>query len=32
MNMDKMNADKKHFLETVVPEWEKEADAREAKY
>ncbi|MFC5077703.1 Cytochrome c-552 precursor [Vibrio thalassae] len=32
MDMDKMNAEKQHFLETVVPEWDKEAAAREAKY
>jgi nitrite reductase (cytochrome c-552) len=32
MDMDKMNAEKKHFLETVVPEWDKEAAEREANY
>ncbi|WED23297.1 ammonia-forming nitrite reductase cytochrome c552 subunit [Vibrio sp. JC009] len=32
MDMDKMNADKKKFLETLVPEWKKKAEAREANY
>ena len=32
MDMDKMNADKKHFLETVAPQWDKEANTRESKY
>ena len=32
MDMEKMNADKKHFLETVAPEWDKAAAEREATY
>ncbi|MGF1873008.1 ammonia-forming nitrite reductase cytochrome c552 subunit [Photobacterium indicum] len=32
MDMDKMNAEKDEFLKTIVPEWDKQADAREAKY
>ncbi|MFA0085570.1 nitrite reductase [Vibrio sp. 10N.286.49.C2] len=32
MDMDKMNAEKQHFLETVVPQWEAEKEARESKY
>lgn len=32
MDMDKMNADKKHFLETVAPQWDEEAKTRESKY
>ncbi|MEF1205522.1 ammonia-forming nitrite reductase cytochrome c552 subunit [Photobacterium damselae] len=32
MDMDAMNAEKKHFLETVVPQWEEQAKAREAQY
>ncbi|MCW8344551.1 ammonia-forming nitrite reductase cytochrome c552 subunit [Vibrio sp. ZSDZ65] len=32
MDMDKMNADKQHFLDTVVPQWEAEQKARESKY
>lgn len=32
MDMDKMNADKKHFLETVAPKWDEEAKTRESKY
>ena len=32
MDMDKMNADKKHFLETVAPQWDKEPNTRENKY
>lgn len=32
MNMDKMNADKKKFLETIVPQWEEQAEKREAGY
>ncbi|WP_394247192.1 ammonia-forming nitrite reductase cytochrome c552 subunit [Vibrio profundi] len=32
MGMDKMNSDKKHFLETVVPEWDAKAEKREANY
>ncbi len=32
MDMDKMNADKEHFLKTVVPEWDKAARERESQY
>ena len=32
MDMEKMNTDKKHFLETVVPDWDKAAAEREATY
>ena len=32
MNMDKMNAEKQHFLDTVVPKWEEQAEKREASY
>lgn len=32
MPMDKLNADKQHFLETLVPQWEEEAEKREATY
>ncbi|MGD8173312.1 ammonia-forming nitrite reductase cytochrome c552 subunit [Vibrio sp. TRT 21S02] len=32
MDMDKMNSDKKNFLETVVPDWDKAAKEREATY
>ncbi|MGF1727013.1 ammonia-forming nitrite reductase cytochrome c552 subunit [Photobacterium nomapromontoriensis] len=32
MDMDKMNAEKDDFLETVVPQWDKQAKAREASY
>ncbi|MGR5153332.1 ammonia-forming nitrite reductase cytochrome c552 subunit [Photobacterium swingsii] len=32
MDMDGMNAEKEAFLKTVVPEWDKQAEAREAKY
>lgn len=32
MDMDKMNNEKEDFLKTVVPDWEKQADAREATY
>jgi len=32
MDMDKLNADKEDFLKTVVPEWNKQANAREATY
>lgn len=30
--MDKMNAEKQHFLDTVVPKWEEQAEKREANY
>ncbi|MDW1828473.1 ammonia-forming cytochrome c nitrite reductase subunit c552, partial [Vibrio sp. Vb0937] len=32
MDMEKMNADKKHFLDTVVPDWDTEEAEREATY
>ncbi len=32
MDMEKMNADKAHFLDTVVPEWDKAAKERESQY
>ncbi|MGF1714429.1 ammonia-forming nitrite reductase cytochrome c552 subunit [Photobacterium chitinilyticum] len=32
MDMDKMNADKAEFLKTVAPEWNKQAEVREASY
>ncbi|WP_181360049.1 ammonia-forming nitrite reductase cytochrome c552 subunit [Vibrio sp. 10N.286.48.B8] len=32
MDMDKMNAEKQHFLDTVVPKWEEQAEKREASY
>nr|WP_057623294.1 ammonia-forming nitrite reductase cytochrome c552 subunit [Vibrio crassostreae] len=32
MDMDKMNAEKQHFLDTVVPKWEEQAEKREANY
>ncbi|MGF1835057.1 ammonia-forming nitrite reductase cytochrome c552 subunit [Photobacterium sanguinicancri] len=32
MDMDGMNAEKEAFLKTVAPEWDKQAEAREAKY
>ena len=32
MDMDKMNTDKEDFLKTVVPEWNKQAQVREASY
>lgn len=32
MDMDGMNAEKEHFLETVVPKWDEEAKKREATY
>lgn len=32
MDMDAMNAEKEHFLKTVVPQWEEEAKKREATY
>ena len=32
MDMEKMNTDKKHFLETVVQDWDKAAAEREATY
>lgn len=32
IDMDKMNADKKHFQDTVSPEWDKAATEREATY
>ncbi|MEZ9006838.1 ammonia-forming nitrite reductase cytochrome c552 subunit [Vibrio sp. 10N.247.311.59] len=32
MDMDKMNAEKQHFLNTVVPKWEEQAEKREANY
>ena len=32
MDMEQMKAEKKHFLDTVVPEWEKAAEKREASY
>lgn len=31
MDMEAMKAEKKHFLETVVPEWEEQAKEREAR-
>ncbi|MGR5137097.1 ammonia-forming nitrite reductase cytochrome c552 subunit [Vibrio jasicida] len=32
MDMEKMNADKKDFLETIAPDWDKAAAEREATY
>ena len=32
MDMDKMNAEKQHFLDTVIPKWEEQAEKREASY
>ncbi|GAM64044.1 cytochrome c552 precursor [Vibrio ishigakensis] len=32
MDMDGMNAEKEHFLKTVVPKWDEEAEKREATY
>ena len=32
MDMDKMNADKQHFLKTVVPDWNEAAEKRESEY
>lgn len=32
LDMDKLNADKKEFLKTVIPLWEKEAKQREKTY
>ncbi|MGF1763850.1 ammonia-forming nitrite reductase cytochrome c552 subunit [Aliivibrio kagoshimensis] len=32
MDMDKMNAEKQEFLKTIVPQWEAEAEKREATY
>ncbi|MEH6454119.1 MAG: ammonia-forming nitrite reductase cytochrome c552 subunit [Psychromonas sp.] len=32
MDMEKMNKEKQAFLETLVPEWEAEAEKREATY
>ncbi|MGF1700340.1 ammonia-forming nitrite reductase cytochrome c552 subunit [Photobacterium makurazakiensis] len=32
MDMDAMNEEKEDFLKTVVPQWDKEAEAREASY
>lgn len=32
MDMDAMNAEKEHFLKTVVPKWDEEAKQREATY
>ncbi|CAM2992458.1 ammonia-forming nitrite reductase cytochrome c552 subunit [Vibrio rarus] len=32
MDMDAMNAEKEHFLKTVVPKWEEDAQTREANY
>lgn len=32
MDMDGMNQEKEEFLKTVVPEWDKKAEAREASY
>ncbi|HGH6025829.1 TPA: ammonia-forming nitrite reductase cytochrome c552 subunit [Vibrio mimicus] len=32
MDMEKMKAEKQHFLDTVVPEWDKKAEQREANY
>ncbi|MDX1300982.1 ammonia-forming nitrite reductase cytochrome c552 subunit [Photobacterium sp.] len=32
MDMDKLNAEKEDFLKTVVPEWNKQANEREATY
>lgn len=32
LDMDKLNAEKQEFLKTIVPKWDEEAKAREAKY
>jgi len=32
MDMKKMNADKAEFKKTLVPQWEAEAEKREATY
>ncbi len=32
LDMNKLNADKQEFLRTVLPEWNKEAEQREATY
>ncbi|WP_156873963.1 ammonia-forming cytochrome c nitrite reductase subunit c552, partial [Psychromonas hadalis] len=32
MDMDKMNKEKQAFLKTLVPEWQAEAEKREATY
>ena len=32
LDMDKLNAEKQEFIKTVLPQWEKEAAAREASY
>lgn len=32
MDMEKLNAEKDDFLKTVIPEWDKQAEAREASY
>ena len=32
MDMEGMNQEKDDFLKTVIPEWDKEAKAREATY
>ncbi|MCX9564389.1 ammonia-forming cytochrome c nitrite reductase subunit c552, partial [Vibrio cholerae] len=32
MDMEKMKTEKQHFLDTVVPEWDKKAEQREANY
>uniref|UniRef100_UPI003216FF14 ammonia-forming cytochrome c nitrite reductase n=1 Tax=uncultured Draconibacterium sp. TaxID=1573823 RepID=UPI003216FF14 len=32
LDMDKLNSEKKEFLKTVIPEWEKEAKEREKTY
>ncbi|WP_346864151.1 ammonia-forming cytochrome c nitrite reductase [uncultured Draconibacterium sp.] len=32
LDMDKLNNDKKEFIKTVLPEWEKEAKEREKNY
>lgn len=31
MDMEAMKAEKKHFLETVITEWEEQAKEREAR-
>ena len=32
LDMDKLNAEKQEFIKTVLPQWEKEAEEREATY
>ncbi|MBN1447468.1 MAG: ammonia-forming cytochrome c nitrite reductase [Bacteroidetes bacterium] len=32
LDIDKFNAEKEEFLETVVPQWDAQAEARQAKY